>query len=190
MWFLEVEGLEVPSASEARAMLRCALHCAHDAASAEGLMAVLSHPDSSAARPATAIISAIDALGDVNTLANLLSVRGACDTFWRESHSRREDIRRPARSILARAFGHSVCRKRLRVVERLKRLVGLFEQLTEQERPTHVLINAGVGGFAQDDPCGLFWQPSLLWRSSAEEPPEGILIREWFKQPRRYYCIA
>ena len=45
----------------------------HDPASAEGLMSVLSHPDSSEARPATAIITAIDALNDVNTLANLLA---------------------------------------------------------------------------------------------------------------------
>ena len=98
----------------------------HDPASAEGLMSVLSHPDSSEARPATAIITAIDALNDVNTLANLLAVRGACDTFWRESHSRRDDIRTPARSILARAFGHAACRKRLLLVERCKRVTTLL----------------------------------------------------------------
>ena len=69
------------------------------------------------ARPATYIIQAIDELKDMSTLATLLAVPNACDTFWRESHSRREDIRRPARSILARAFGHSLCRKRLRIVE-------------------------------------------------------------------------
>jgi len=70
----------------------------------------------------------------MSTLATLLSVPGACDTFWRESHSRREDIRTPARSILARAFGHPICRKRLRLVERTKRLVGLLEQMTENEK--------------------------------------------------------
>ena len=75
----------------------------------------------------------IDELKDITTLATLLGVPDACDIFWRESHSRREDIRTPARSILARAFDHPVCRKRLRVVERLKRLVGLFDQLTEKE---------------------------------------------------------
>ena len=58
-----------------------------------------------------------------------LSLWYRCDTFWRESHSRREDIRTPARSILARAFGHQLCRKRLRIVERTKRLAGLFEQM-------------------------------------------------------------
>ena len=50
----------------------------HDPASAEGLMAVLSHPDSGEARPATAIITAIDELNDVNTLATLLAAPGAC----------------------------------------------------------------------------------------------------------------
>ena len=103
----------------------------YDPDSAEGVMHVLSHPDSSQARPATYIIQAIDELKDMSTLATLLSVPDACDTFWRESHSRREDIRTPARSILARAFGHSACRKRLRIVERTKRLAGLFEQMTE-----------------------------------------------------------
>ena len=77
------------------------------------------------------IIQAIDELKDMTTLATLLGVPDACDTFWRESHSRREDVRKPARSILARAFGHTICRKRLRIVERMKRLAGLFEQLTE-----------------------------------------------------------
>ena len=106
----------------------------YDPESAEGVMHVLSHPDSSQARPATYIIQAIDELKDMATLATLLSVPDACDTFWRESHSRREDIRTPARSILARAFGHSLCRKRLRIVERTKRLAGLFEQLVEKEK--------------------------------------------------------
>ncbi len=106
----------------------------YDPESAEGVMHVLSHPDSSPARPATYIIQAIDDLKDMSTLATLLGVPDACDTFWRESHSRREDIRTPARSILARAFGHSLCRKRLRLVERTKRLAGLFEQMTEKEK--------------------------------------------------------
>ena len=97
----------------------------YDPESAEGVMHVLSHPDSSQARPATAIIQAIDELKDLTTLATLLGVPNACDTFWRESHSKREDIRTPARSILARAFTNSVCRKRLRLVERVKRLVRL-----------------------------------------------------------------
>ena len=61
-------------------------------------------------------------------------LRLRCDTFWRESHSRREDIRKPARSILARAFGHGLCRKRLRIVERTKRLAGLFEQARAARR--------------------------------------------------------
>ena len=78
------------------------------------------------ARPATHIIQAIDELKDLNTLATLLSVPDACDTFWRESHSRREDIRTPARSILARAFSNAACRKRLKLVDRAKRLVCLF----------------------------------------------------------------
>ena len=106
----------------------------YDPDSAEGVMHVLSHPDSSQARPATHIIQAIDELKDMSTLATLLSVPDACDTFWRESHSRREDIRTPARSILARAFGHATCRKRLRIVERTKRLAGLFEQMTDSEK--------------------------------------------------------
>jgi hypothetical protein len=25
--------------------------------------------------------------------------------------------------------------------------------------------NAGAGGFDPSDPCGLFWQPSLLWQN-------------------------
>ena len=62
-------------------------------------MHVLSHPDSSQSRPATHIIAAIDALRDMRTLGTLLGVPGACDVFWRESHSRRDDIRAPARSI-------------------------------------------------------------------------------------------
>ena len=106
----------------------------YDPDSAEGVMHVLSHPDSSQARPATHIIQAIDELKDMSTLATLLGVPDACDIFWRESHSRREDIRKPARSILARAFGHTTCRKRLRIVERTKRLAGLFEQMTDGEK--------------------------------------------------------
>ena len=98
----------------------------YDPDSAEGVMHVLSHPDSSQARPATYIIQAIDELKDMSTLATLLGVPDACDTFWRESHSRREDIRTPARSILARAFSNAACRKRLKLVDRAKRLVGLF----------------------------------------------------------------
>ena len=53
-----------------------------------------------------------------------------CEIFWRESHSRREDIRTPARSILARAFGHSLCRKRLKCLEKVKRLVNLWEDIS------------------------------------------------------------
>ena len=87
----------------------------YDPDSAEGVMHVLSHPDSSQARPATAIDEP-----RYEYLGNTTSVPDACDTFWRE-HSRREDIRTPARSIFAR-FGHSACRKRLRIVERTKRL--------------------------------------------------------------------
>ena len=104
----------------------------HDPASAEGLMAVLSHPDSGEARPATAIITAIDELNDVNTLATLLAVPGACDTFWRESHSRHLAIQRPARSLIARAFGHAVCRKRLRFVERCKRVTTLIASIVDE----------------------------------------------------------
>ena len=104
----------------------------HDPASAEGLMAVLSHPDSGEARPATAIITAIDELNDVNTLATLLAVPGACDTFWRESHSRHLAIQRPARSLIARAFGHAVCRKRLRLVERCKRVTTLIASIVDE----------------------------------------------------------
>lgn len=104
----------------------------HDPASAEGLMAVLSHPDSGEARPATAIITAIDELNDVNTLATLLAVPGACDTFWRESHSRHLAIQRPARSLIARAFGHAVCRKRLCLVERCKRVTTLIASIVDE----------------------------------------------------------
>ena len=92
----------------------------------------LSHPDSGEARPATAIITAIDELNDVNTLATLLAVPGACDTFWREAHSRHADIQRPARSLIARAFGHAACRKRLRLVERAKRVTGLIASIVDQ----------------------------------------------------------
>lgn len=136
----------------------------YDPESAEGVMHVLSHPDSSQARPATLIIKAIDELKDMNTLATLLSVPDACDTFWRESHSRREDIRNPARSILARAFGHGLCRKRLRIVERTKRLAGLFEQLVEKEKE---LENWDVG-----DPDA-FEADTLTLRDLTLMPPES-----------------
>lgn len=52
----------------------------YDPDSAEGVMHVLSHPDSSQSRPATYIIQAIDELRDMSTLATLLAVPDACDT--------------------------------------------------------------------------------------------------------------
>ena len=139
----------------------------YDPESAEGVMYVLSHPDSSQARPATYIIQAIDDLKDMSTLATLLGVPDACDTFWRESHSRREDIRTPARSILARAFGHATCRKRLRIVERTKRLVGLFEQMTEKEKELETWDVGDPNAFEPDQ---------LLVRDLTLLPPEASRV--------------
>ena len=145
-------AVKVLGAMAARASARKLMH---DPESAEGLMAVLSHPDSSQARPATAIIAAIDEMGDVNTLANLLGVGGACDTFWRECHSRLPDVQRPARSLVARAFGHAACRKRLRLLERTKRLVNLLEAITKEgrelERYEMTPLDDGGGGGGGDD---------------------------------------
>jgi len=152
-----------------------------DPDSAEGVMHVLSHPDSSQSRPATHIIRAIDELKDMTTLATLLGVPDACDIFWRESHSRREDIRTPARSILARAFGHSVCRKRLRVVERLKRLVGLFEQLIEKESTVETWDVGDPEAFDPDQ---------LMLRDLTLLPPESARVLTALVKGAALECAA
>ena len=50
---------------------------------------------------------------DVNTIANLLSVDGAADTFWREAHSRNKDVNGPSRGLIGTAMTSAVCRRRL-----------------------------------------------------------------------------
>ena len=103
-----------------------------DPDTAEGLMHVLSFPDSSSSRVHLAVISALAEMKDAGTVANLLAVAGAADTFWREAHSRNTEVQGPSRSLLALAFSAPPCRRRLGLRERTKRLVDLLQKITEQ----------------------------------------------------------
>ena len=66
------------------------------------------------------------------TLANLLAVEGAPETFWREAHSRNKDVNGPSRGLIGTAMTSAVCRRRLGLRERTKRLVELVEKKAER----------------------------------------------------------
>ena len=40
----------------------------------------------------------------------------------------------------------------------------------EDDKIFHRCEHSGVGGFAENDPCGLFWQPELLWPNVKLDP--------------------
>ena len=104
---------------------------------------------------------------DVNTIANLLSVDGAADTFWREAHSRNTDVQGPSRSLIARAFTSAACRKRLNLHARTRRVADLLEKVCEEAKvaeeynigPIKKERNGKGGGDDDDDVRAV---PSLL----------------------------
>ncbi|EOD14893.1 hypothetical protein EMIHUDRAFT_448270 [Emiliania huxleyi CCMP1516] len=126
----------------------------HDPATAEGLMHVLSFPDSSSQRLHVAIIAALEDMRDtgtaaarLGTLANLLAVEGAPETFWREAHSRNKDVNGPSRGLIGTAMTSAVCRRRLGLRERTKRLVELVEKMTADApvREEYVVARRAAG---------------------------------------------
>ena len=122
----------------------------HDPDTAEGLMYVLSFPDSSSNRLHVAIIAALDDMRDTSTLANLLAVEGAPETFWREAHSRNVDVNVPARGLVGTAMGSAACRKRLGLKERTKRLTELIAKMVG-EAPVREEYTIAKRGATDDD---------------------------------------
>ncbi|GMI01358.1 hypothetical protein TrLO_g1137 [Triparma laevis f. longispina] len=37
-------------------------------------------------------------------------------------------------------------------------------------------VNAGIGGYAEDDPCGLFWKPELVWDNLVMDDGDSKLV--------------
>ena len=70
----------------------------------------------------------------------------------------------------------------------LEKLLSLDEAAFEFELEMMVIItwedpkifarckDAGVGGFATDDPCQFFWQPSFLWPNVKLDPHPAATI--------------
>jgi len=151
----------------------------HDPDTAEGLMHVLSYPDSSAQRLHLAVITALDDMKDVNTIANLLAVPGACDTFWREAHSRQKEVHCPSRSLIARAMSNAICRRRLKLIDRCKRVVDLFEKICNEAKVVEEYTIGPVDGKGpedddDDDFDSLKW--SLRDIASLAQPSTSVLI--------------
>eukprot|EP00962_Isochrysis_galbana_P030031 scaffold9715_cov113-Isochrysis_galbana.AAC.7 len=125
----------------------------HDPDTAEGLMHVLAFPDSSSQRLHVAVIAALDDMRDTATLANLLAVDGAPETFWREAHSRNAEANVPARGLIGTAMGSAACRKRLNLKSRTKRLTELIDKMVGEApvREEYYIAKRDSNGDDDDD---------------------------------------
>ena len=77
----------------------------------------------------------------------MLAVEGAPETFWREAHSRNKDVNGPSRGLIGTAMTSAVCRRRLGLRERTKRLIELVEKMTADApvREEYVVARRAAG---------------------------------------------